>query len=144
MRIESAHDSDLPEVLRLLAEHQLPLDGVDAHVATMVVARDGARVVGAAAIEVYRDGGLLRSVVVDRAYQGQGLGHLLTTAALDLARVRGVNVVFLLTTTAEAFFPRFGFESIPRADVPATVQQSIEFQSACPASATVMRKQLAP
>ena len=144
MRVESANDSDLPAVLRLLADHQLPLDGVDAHVATMLVARDGDCVVGAAAIEVYSDGGLLRSVVVDRAYQGQGGGQLLIAAALDLARARGLDTVFLLTTTAEAYFPRFGFESIPRADVPATIQTSLEFQSACPASAAVMRKRLNP
>jgi hypothetical protein len=48
----------------------------------------------------------------------------------------------LLTTTAERFFPKFGFESIARTDVPATVQASIEFTSACPTSAAVMRKQL--
>jgi len=50
----------------------------------------------------------------------------------------------LLTTTAADFFPKFGFEPIARADVPASVQSSIEFTSACPATATVMRKTLAP
>lgn len=50
--------------------------------------------------------------------------------------------VYLLTTTADRYFPRFGFERIARADVPASVQTSIEFTSACPTSATVMRKQL--
>jgi amino-acid N-acetyltransferase len=73
--------------------------------------------------------------------QGQRLGHRLTEAALGLARSRGLTTVFLLTTTAEHFFPRFGFERISRADVPASVQASIEFQSACPASAVVMRKE---
>jgi len=47
-----------------------------------------------------------------------------------------------LTTTAEGFFPKFGFERIPRADVPARVQESVEFVSACPASAVVMRNTL--
>jgi amino-acid N-acetyltransferase len=51
-------------------------------------------------------------------------------------------MVFLLTTTAERFFPKFGFEQIDREQVPASVQQSVEFQSACPASAIVMRKLL--
>ena len=70
------------------------------------------------------------------------MGHHLTEAALNLARTRGADTVFLLTTTAEKFFPRFGFEPISREDVPASVQASIEFQSACPASAVVMRKRL--
>ena len=49
---------------------------------------------------------------------------------------------FLLTTTAERFFPKFGFERIERTDVPASLQASIEFRSACPSSAIVMRKAL--
>jgi amino-acid N-acetyltransferase len=52
--------------------------------------------------------------------------------------------VFLLTTTAERFFPKFGFEQIARDEVPASVKASVEFRSACCASAIVMRKQLAP
>jgi amino-acid N-acetyltransferase len=48
--------------------------------------------------------------------------------------------VYLLTTTAERFFRTFGFERIERAAVPQSVQTSIEFTSACPSSATVMRK----
>jgi amino-acid N-acetyltransferase len=100
-------------------------------------------VVGAAAVEVYADGALLRSVVVDPAVQGQGLGHRLSEAALSIAKAHGTQTVFLLTTTAEKFFPRLGFAPITRDDVPASVQASIEFQSACPASAVVMRKRLA-
>jgi amino-acid N-acetyltransferase len=106
----------------------------------MVVAREGARVVGTAALELYDDGALLRSVAVDTAFQGRRLGHRLTEAALTLARARGAGDVFLLTTTAETFFPRFGFEPIARSDVPASVQASIEFRFACPDSALVMRK----
>lgn len=81
--------------------------------------------------------------MVDAGWQGRRLGHQLTEAALNLARQRKLNAVYLLTTTAEAFFPRFGFTAIPREDVPASVQASVEFQSACPASAIVMRKPLA-
>jgi amino-acid N-acetyltransferase len=47
-----------------------------------------------------------------------------------------------LTTTAERFFPKFGFEPIDREQVPPSVRESVEFQSACPASAIVMRKRL--
>ena len=73
---------------------------------------------------------------------GQQLGHQLTEAALHLATTNGANAVFLLTTTAERFFPQFGFEQIDREQVPPSVRASVEFQSACPASAIVMRKQL--
>jgi amino-acid N-acetyltransferase len=140
--IESATNRDLPAIRALLEQLHLPLDGVDAHVETMLVAREGGRIVGTAALEIYADGALLRSVAVDPQRQGRQLGHQLTDAALRLAGDRGAATVFLLTTTAERFFPRFGFEPIARADVPESVRASVEFQSACPASAIVMRKQL--
>lgn len=143
MVIQAAEASDLPAVRRLLETQHLPLDGIDDHVSTMVVAKKGSEVVGAAAVELYADGALLRSVVVEPMARGQGLGHRLSDAALSIAKNRGTRTAFLLTTTAEQFFPKLGFEQILRDDVPASVQASIEFQSACPASAVVMRKRLA-
>ena len=53
-----------------------------------------------------------------------------------------ISALYLLTTTAAGFFPKFGFERIDRCDVPRSVQMSVEFTSACPSSATVMRKYL--
>jgi amino-acid N-acetyltransferase len=140
--IESAKDGDLPEVRSLLQRLSLPLDGVDEHVKTMLVAREDGHVVGTAALELYEDGALLRSVAVDPRQQGKRLGHELTDAALRLAAAHSADTVFLLTTTAERFFPKFGFEPIARDDVPPSVQASVEFRSACPASAIVMRKHL--
>jgi arsenate reductase len=142
MVIEPASRTDLPAVHGLLERAQLPLAGVDEHVETMLVARDAGEIVGSAALELYADGALLRSVAVDASRRGHGLGHQLTDAALQLAQAKGVRQVFLLTTTAERFFPQFGFQQIARAEVPASLAASVEFQSACPASAIVMRKRL--
>jgi len=142
MVIQSAAEADLPAVRRLLDGEHLPLAGVDEHVDTMVVAKDGDEVAGAAAVELYADGALLRSVVVGSTVRGQGVGQQLTEAALSVATAKGSQTAYLLTTTAEKFFPKMGFERISRDDVPASVQASIEFQSACPASAVVMRKRL--
>ena len=140
--IESATIHDLPGVCALLERLNLPVDGVADHVPTLLVARDNGTIVGTVALEVYADGALLRSVAVDPAYQGRRLGHQLTDAALNLATRQGISTVFLLTTTAEGFFPRFGFEPTTRQEVPASVRTSVEFRSACPASAVVMRRQL--
>jgi N-acetylglutamate synthase-like GNAT family acetyltransferase len=52
--------------------------------------------------------------------------------------------VYLLTTTAESYFPRFGFVTVPRAAVPEGVRTSIEFRSACPSTATAMRMTFVP
>ena len=140
--IAHATVGDLPAIRALLERVQLPLAGVDEQLPTLLVAREGERIVGTAALELYADGALLRSVAVEPGRQGRQLGHELTDAALRLAAANGANTVFLLTTTAERFFPRFGFEPIDRAQVPPSVRQSVEFQSACPASAIVMRKQI--
>jgi amino-acid N-acetyltransferase len=142
MIIEAADARDLPGVHELLERHHLPIAGVDDHVKTMLVAREGSQIVGTAALELYADGALLRSVAVDSPQQGRRLGHQLTEAALELAGRHGAGEVFLLTTTAERFFPKFGFEPITRDEVPASVRASVEFQSACPSSAIVMRKRL--
>src|SRR5918994_6289770 len=78
--IEPARDRDLPEVRKLLEQCKLPLEGVDNHVRTMLVARDGAQIVGTAALELYPDGALLRSVAVEPSRQGSGLGREMTHA----------------------------------------------------------------
>ena len=140
--IERATVADTGALLDLMKANGLPADGLAEHVATTLVARDAGRIVGSAGLEIYADGALLRSVAVAPDRRGDGLGGRLTTAALDLAREQKIEALFLLTTTAEAYFPRFGFQCITRADVPPGVQQSIEFRSACPASAIVMRRRL--
>jgi amino-acid N-acetyltransferase len=140
--IAAATAADLPGIQSLLERVELPLAGVDEHLPTMLVAKEGGYIVGTAALELYADGALLRSVAVHPHWQGRHLGHQLTAAALQLATARGVNTVFLLTTTADQFFPRFGFEAIARDQVPSSVRESVEFRSACPGSAIVMRKQL--
>ena len=140
--IEAATERDLPAVRALLERLHLPLAGVGEHLPTTLVAREGEQIIGTAALEMYSDGALLRSVGVEPRRQGSRLGRQLTDAALQLAASRGARTVFLLTTTAERFFPKFGFEQITREQVPASVRASVEFQSACPASAIVMRKQL--
>ena len=136
--IEVAHSSDLPAVLALLERSSLPQEGLAEHLATTLVARSGDAVVGSVALELYGGAALLRSVAVEKALRGHGLGQRLTRAALDLARQRGVATMYLLTETAGDFFPRFGFHPAERAAVDAAVQQSVEFMSACPASAHVL------
>jgi len=140
--IERAQPSDAPAILALLEQNHLPVDGLTDHIATTLVARQDGRIVGSAALEMYREGVLLRSVAIAVPVQHQGLGGQLTAAALRLASDLHASAVYLLTTTAERYFPKFGFERISRAEVPQSVQASVEFTSACPSSAVVMRRLL--
>jgi amino-acid N-acetyltransferase len=140
--VERARAADTEGVLQLLAQNGLPVDGLREHLPTTLVAREDGLVAGSAALEVYPDGALLRSVAVAPERQGRGLGHELTRAAIRLAQDLRMPAIYLLTTTAERYFPRFGFDAIDRADVPPTVRTSVEFTSACPSTAIVMRKLL--
>ena len=137
-KFEQATPAVWPQIVALLNSVELPLDGLLEHLETTLVVRIDNVIVGCAALELYGDFALLRSVAVDRSHQGQGLGHDLTMAILDLARRLGIRSVFLLTETAGEFFPRFGFKPASRLDVPEVVQQSVEFTSACPVNALVM------
>jgi amino-acid N-acetyltransferase len=140
LMIGPATTGDVPAILELIGKSGLPTDGVIDHLDTAIVARADDRVVGCAALEVYRDGALLRSVAVDSQARSRGIGHQLTRAAIEMAQQLGVPAVYLLTTTAERFFPRFGFDRIERSDVPIDVRESVEFRSACPSTAVVMRR----
>jgi amino-acid N-acetyltransferase len=135
-----ARPCDYVVVAALLEREHLPLDGLRQHFKNAFIARGGNRIIGCSALEVYEGGALLRSVVVDAEYRGAGVGGDLTRAAIQLARRRMVPAIYLLTTTAERFFPKFGFEIVDRADVPASVLASAEFIHACPSTAIVMRR----
>jgi amino-acid N-acetyltransferase len=140
--VVAAASADLETVESLLQRQRLPLEGLREPHQHMFVARAGNRLVGCASLELYEDAALLRSVAVDAAYRGSGVGAALTRAALRLAERAEVSSVYLLTTTADRYFSRFGFEAVDRADVPSTVLTSAEFTGACPSSAMVMRKLL--
>lgn len=135
--------ADRPAMAALLKAAGLPIDGLsDAR--ELLVAREGDALLGCAAIEIYEDGGLLRSVAVAPTARGAGLGRLLVDAALARAEALNLPALFLLTTTAEGYFPRLGFEVVERSAVPDSVRRSVEFASACPSTAVVMRRSLSP
>lgn len=145
--VRPAAASDLASVLSLLTTAGLPTEGVEAgfgpsYATASRPAPNVPRIIGAAGVERYGDSGLLRSAVVDPAFRGMNVGQLLMRNRIEWARMQNIRQLFLLTTTAESFFPRFGFEKVDRVEVPEEVRASLEFCSVCPASATVMRLQL--
>jgi amino-acid N-acetyltransferase len=136
--IEPARDEDLPEILALLERSGLPLTGYADHLSTALVGREAQRIVASAAIELYGPAGLLRSVAVDESWRGRSLGNRIVLAAMDLSRKHGAGTIYLLTESAQAFFERLGFKSIPRSEVPAAVKASLEFTIACPDTVQAM------
>lgn len=141
--LRPATAADLPAVLALLEAHRLPGDGVREALPGFIVAEDGGALVGVIGLETYEGGfGLLRSAAVSDAWRSRGLGRTLVQHLIADATAKGFRAVYLLTTTAEGFFPKFGFTRTTRADVPVSVKGSVEFMSLCPDSATVMALRL--
>ena len=139
--LRAARDADLPAIERLLTTSRLPLAGVRDSLPNFVVAEAAGAIVGTAALEVCCDDALLRSVAVAPEWRSRGLGPALVTRVIADAEARGLHALYLLTTTAEHYFPSFGFQPISREAVPASVRRTEEFTSACPASAVVMCRQ---
>jgi amino-acid N-acetyltransferase len=146
VRPATAHD--LASVTQLLTEAGLPVDGVreilDACADDFVLAVSSSddTLQAVAGLDVYDRVALLRSVAVREGTRHQGLGGQLVQRLIDNATTRGIDTIFLLTTTADGYFPRFGFERITRHEVPEPIASSVEFTGACPSSAIVMRRRL--
>jgi amino-acid N-acetyltransferase len=141
--VRAARPEDYAAVEALLGQAGLPLDGLREHFSHALVARRGAQIVGCVALEFHGGAALLRSLAVSPSDRGRRLGQRLTAEALALSRQAGARDVYLLTQTAAGFFPRFGFAVEDRSLAPAPLQQSAEFQSACPASAVLMHAKVA-
>ena len=137
--IRSAAAVDVPGIEALLRSNGLPDAGVAERLETTLVAIENGTLVGTSALELFADGALLRSLAVTADRRSGGVGTLLVRAALAIASRSAPGDVYLLTTTADRYFPRFGFARVGREDVPAGVGSSDEFVSACPASAVIMR-----
>jgi amino-acid N-acetyltransferase len=143
MQIERATPSDVRAVEALLVDAGLPLDGAAEAMALGVVAREGDRVLAAAAIERFGAHGLLRSVVVAPDRRGTGLGQGIVAAAEALARESGIHDLYLLTETAVDWFPRLGYEVVDRRVAAGVVGESVEFTTVCRDTGVPMRRRLA-
>jgi amino-acid N-acetyltransferase len=142
--LRNARPSDLPAVIALLSAASLPTAGVPVGLEGFVIAESDGELIGVAGLERYGHAGLLRSLAVGAAARRGGVGSALVDRILTDAAASGLTDIFLLTTTAESYFPRHGFSRVARDAVPEPVQASVEFQGVCPSTAVVMYRRLSP
>src|SRR5262245_41657106 len=120
----------------LAAVAGLPLAGLDDAWKTWVATSSG-EVVGGVVVEgcdtADRPVFPLRTLVVEDARRGEGVGASLVSAALQAAdAATGAPArVALLTETADEYFPRFGFAAVDRDELPAALAGSAELTGAC-------------
>jgi amino-acid N-acetyltransferase len=139
--VRASRAADFARVRDLLVSARLPIEDLSPG-QRFWVAEDQDRIVGAVGLESLGAAGLLRSLVVAPSHRQHGLGSSLTATLEREARATGIELLVLLTETAEAFFKRHGFQVIEREYVPDEIKQSAEFLSLCPASAICMTKSL--
>jgi amino-acid N-acetyltransferase len=131
MTIRPAQELDIPSITALVNQFaaqdvMLPRTEASVH-RTMddwLVVVDGPHVAACGSL-VPLTGTLveIRSLAVDEAYQGQGLGGQLVLALVELARAREYEQVCALTLR-ENFFVRLGFELVDRWSISPKVWQA--------------------
>jgi amino-acid N-acetyltransferase len=130
-------------VKQLLEEARLPTsDLTEAHLEHFLGCGENGALEGVVGLELYPPLALLRSLAVTSISRSRGLGATLLAEAERYARSREVKEIYLLTTTAERFFARAGYERIQREAAPQAIRETKEFSNLCPASSAVMRKRL--
>lgn len=85
---------------------------------TVLIARDGASIIGTATVVLYSTPAwakaLVEDVVVDEHARGRGVGEALVRACIDVARRGGADMVELKSAShreaANRLYPRLGFE----------------------------------
>lgn len=129
---------DLPSLRALLRANQLPDDDCDEQAEHFCALYRGAELVAAGGLEPAGSHALLRSVVVQPQWRGQGLAERITEHLLQRAEREGVTAVYLLTETAEGYFTRLGFQPVARGEVPSDIMKTRQFSTLCPDSASCL------
>lgn len=101
------------------------------------------RLCGVVGLEICGQVALLRSLAVSTNERGSGLGPALVSYAERYAARRGIETIYLLTTTAATFFERHGYSHASRKDAPAAIAGTSQFSGLCPSSSAFMVKPVA-
>jgi amino-acid N-acetyltransferase len=133
----------LEPVRALLASARLPTDDLtEAHCRDFFYVGPPDAPTGLVGLEILGEVALLRSLVVTPHGRNVGAGSELVRHAEEQARRRGVRGLYLLTTTAEEFFSKRGYDRAPRETAPAAIRATKQFAGICPTSSAFMSKLL--
>lgn len=138
MAFSKAEMKDLNEIERLLKESDLPYEDCQKHLSNFIVCWDENKIIAMGGTEVYGRVALIRSIVVQLEYRGKDLAKAIFLHLQASAQQQGVSSLYLLTNSAEDYFKILGFSPVLRSEVPLAIQNTAQFSSLCPDSATVM------
>ena len=91
------------------------------HLRDFFVIEVAGKVAGCAALEIFTENlGEVRSLVVDDAFKGQGLGRMLVQRLIEEARAIGLKRLMALTYVVP-FFHKLGFKTVAKDTLPEKV-----------------------
>lgn len=122
MHIRPARQGDRPAVRELMAGFDMVGDFTMENCRVAEV--DGA-LAGFARVEYLEGNAYLRPIVVDRAYQGRGIGKALLMDIL----AQGEDLIVIARGSAAGFYSRLGFELTEWLDIPRSYRDEC---NACP------------
>ena len=113
---------DIQSVLEPYVKEGIILKRDDDEVATNIrsytVVYDNKKPVGVGALHIFSPFlGEIRSLAVDKDYQGKGIGKLLVSTLLEEAKTLGLKEVLVLTYK-KGFFEKLGFMEIEKEAIP--------------------------
>jgi len=142
MICRDAIDTDLENIMRMLHTSNLPSVDCEEHLDNFIIVEVNNKIIGIGGLEVYGNVGLLRSIVVDADSRKNGVGEIIYTLIAKKASNVGVNILYLLTESAEKYFSGLGFSVLDRDEIPASIKETKQFKELCPSSAKVMSRVL--
>jgi N-acetylglutamate synthase-like GNAT family acetyltransferase len=101
--------ADVPRMIELIAGAHLPPAFVEEYLDGFIAAEGDGDVIACGGIEMYGDCAVVRSVVVDEARRGWGLGGKLAEMLMSNAREAGAMDLYLFTADALPFWRHYGF-----------------------------------
>ena len=140
--IKQATEREFDAIKKLLDNNNLPTTDIYQDNIQLFIGLIDDKIMSVIGLEKYKNVGLLRSLAVTDLFKNQQVGSRLIRHIVDLCASEHIDKIYLLTTTAEKYFVKFGFTKIERMEAPDILKQTREFKDICPVSAVLMYKSL--
>lgn len=117
-KLESAGD-----IVELLQECSLPVSDLKTDQRHVFFGGfDGGILKSCVGVELFDAMALLRSLAVRPSQRKKGMGAALVSHVETFCKSRGVQAIYLMTTTASPYFARLGYAPVSRESVPASIK----------------------
>lgn len=112
IRYRRGRPDDVPALTQLILAAALPPLFVEEFVEGFAIAEHDGAVIACGGLEIYGRSGVIRSIAVDTAARGLGLGRIITDLLVQEARRYPCDDVYLMTVDAWEFWKHVGFVDV--------------------------------